>query len=63
VLSFPLQVASEKLYSVKDVPFLAQFDDAASVDRFQFDRGYFPINVAIKKAIEVILHYYAYREV
>jgi Fe-S-cluster containining protein len=55
--------ASEQVAQGENVPFLTQYYmQLRSID-FDLSREYFPINVAIKKAIEVILHYYAYREV
>jgi len=59
----PFLEASEKVVLGENVPFLARYYmQLRSID-FDLSREYFPINVAIKKAIEVILHYYAYREV
>lgn len=44
------------------VPVMNQFYMQLHAIDFELTREFFPINEAIKRAIEVILHYYAYRE-
>ncbi|MBA4054299.1 MAG: hypothetical protein C0490_06275 [Marivirga sp.] len=46
----------------RDVPVMNQFYMQLHAIDFELTREFFPINEAIKRAIEVILHYYAYRE-
>lgn len=46
----------------KEVPVMNQFYMQLHAIDFELTREFFPINEAIKRAIEVILHYYAYRE-
>jgi uncharacterized protein len=44
-----------------DVPVMNEFYmQLASID-FDLSRDFYPINLAIRKAIEMVLHYYAYR--
>jgi Fe-S-cluster containining protein len=44
-----------------DVPVMNEFYmQLASID-FDLSRDFYPINMAIKKAIEMVLHFYAYR--
>jgi len=44
-----------------DVPVMnAFYMQLASID-FDLSRDFYPINVAIRKAIETVLQYYAYR--
>ncbi|HTE32575.1 MAG TPA: YkgJ family cysteine cluster protein [Chryseolinea sp.] len=45
-----------------DVPVMNQFYMRLHAIDADLTREFFPINEAIKRAIEVILHYYAYRE-
>lgn len=54
--------ASEKVLNGEMVPMMTHYYmQLRSID-FDLSREYFPINEAIKRAIEVILQYYAYRE-
>ncbi len=44
-----------------DVPVMNEYYmQLASID-FEMAREYYPINKAIRKAIEMVLHFYAYR--
>jgi Fe-S-cluster containining protein len=53
--------AEKKIEEELDVPVMNEFYmQLASID-FDLSRNFYPINVAIKKAIETVLHYYAYR--
>jgi Fe-S-cluster containining protein len=53
--------AEKKIDEGLGVPVMNEFYmQLASID-FDLSRNFFPINVAIKKAIETVLHYYAYR--
>ena len=47
---------------VETVPVMSQYYMQLLAIDDQLGREFFPINEAIKRAIEVILHYYAYRE-
>ena len=44
------------------VPVMSQYYMQLHAIDDQLGREFFPINEAIRRAIEVILHYYAYRE-
>jgi Fe-S-cluster containining protein len=53
--------AGKKIEEGLDVPVMNEFYlQLASID-FDLSRDFYPINVAIRKAIETVLHYYAYR--
>jgi len=53
--------AAHKIDEGLDVPVMNEFYmQLASID-FDLSRDFFPINMAIRKAIETVLHYYAYR--
>lgn len=53
--------AERKIDVGLDVPVMNEFYmQLASID-FDLSRDFFPINAAIRKAIETVLHYYAYR--
>jgi hypothetical protein len=54
--------ANEKIESGSSVPVMNQhYMRLLSIDP-DLSREFFPINEAIKRAIEVILHYHAYRQ-
>lgn len=53
--------AEKKIETGLEVPVMNEFYmQLASID-FDLSRDFFPINTAIRKAIETVLHYYAYR--
>jgi Fe-S-cluster containining protein len=53
--------AEKKIEAGLDVPVMNEFYmQLASID-FDLTRDFYPINMAIKKAIEAVMHYYAYR--
>jgi len=53
--------AERKIENGMDVPVMNEFYmQLASID-FDMARTFYPINQAIRKAIEAVLHYYAYR--
>jgi len=53
--------AEKKIEAGLDVPVMNEFYmQLASID-FDLSRDFYPINMAIKKAIEAVMHYYAYR--
>jgi Fe-S-cluster containining protein len=53
--------AEKKIEKGLEVPVMNEFYmQLASID-FDLSRDFYPINEAIKKAIEAVLHYYAYR--
>src|SRR5260221_11958013 len=53
--------AEKKIEEGMDVPVMnAYYMQLASID-FEMAREYYPINKAIRKAIEMVLHFYAYR--
>jgi hypothetical protein len=54
--------ASGEVLGGKFVPVMSHYYMQLRAIDFELSREYFPINEAIKRAIEVILHYYAYRE-
>ena len=57
------QVAAQKVRSGEPVPVMNQYYmRLAGIDP-QLARDFYPINKAIKIAIETVLHYYAYRDV
>jgi uncharacterized protein len=53
--------ASTKISEGESVPVMSQYYMQLHAIDFELTREFFPINEAIKRAIEVILHYYAYR--
>lgn len=53
--------AEKKIESGMEVPVMSEYYmQLASID-FEMAREFYPINQAIRKAIENVLHYYAYR--
>jgi Fe-S-cluster containining protein len=53
--------AEKKIANGSDVPVMNEYYlQLASID-FDLSRDFYPINRAIRKAIETVLHYYAYR--
>jgi Fe-S-cluster containining protein len=54
--------AAAQIVEEKPVPVMNQFYMQLHAIDFELTREFFPINEAIKRAIEVILHYYAYRD-
>ena len=53
--------SEKKIESGLDVPVMNEFYmQLASID-FDLSRDFYPINMAIKKAVETVMHYYAYR--
>lgn len=56
------ELAGSKIASGEEVPVMNQYYMQLHAIDFELTREFFPINEAIKRAIEVILHYYAYRE-
>jgi uncharacterized protein len=54
-------VAVEKIEGGGEIPVMSQFYMRLHAIDFELTREFFPINEAIKRAIEVILHYHAYR--
>lgn len=55
-------IASDQVLAGALVPMITQYYMQLRAIDFEMAREYFPINEAIKRAIEVILQYYAYRE-
>jgi uncharacterized protein len=53
--------ATEKLAEGAEIPVMSQYYMQLHSIDFTMAQEFFPINGAIKRAIEVILHYYAYR--
>ena len=56
------ETAVTKISNGMDVPVMNQYYMQLHAIDFELTKEFFPINEAIKRAIEVILHYYAYRE-
>lgn len=56
------QAAATHISEGKNVPVMSQYYMRLHAIDFELTREFFPINEAIKRAIEVILHYYAYQE-
>jgi len=54
--------ASMKISGGESVPVMSHYYMQLHAIDSELTREFFPINEAIKRAIEVILHYYAYRE-
>lgn len=54
--------AERKIASGIPVPVMNQFYMQLTAIDSELSREFFPINVAIRKAIEEVMHYYAYRE-
>lgn len=58
----PYNNAVHQIEEGEDVPVMSQhYMKLHSIDN-ELAREFYPINIAIKKAIETVLHYYAYRE-
>jgi len=53
--------ASDLVLQGELVPLMTQYYMQLRGIDFELANEYFPVNEAIKRAIEVILHYYAYR--
>ncbi len=54
-------ISEKKIEQGLEVPVMNEFYlQLASID-FELSRNFFPINMAIRKAIETVLHFYAYR--
>jgi uncharacterized protein len=60
-MSSNFDVAVEKIEGGGEIPVMSQFYMRLHAIDFELTREFFPINEAIKRAIEVILHYHAYR--
>ncbi len=56
------ELATVRISEGDPVPVMSQYYMRLHAIDFELTREFFPINEAIKRAIEVILHYYAYRE-
>jgi Fe-S-cluster containining protein len=56
------EVAASKVAQGAEVPVMNQYNMRQHAIDHELTREFFPINEAIKRAIEVILHYYAYQE-
>jgi uncharacterized protein len=56
-----LKVATEQIATGSPIPVINQHYIRLQAIDHELTREFFPINQAIKRAIEVILHYYAYR--
>ena len=55
------ETANQRLLHGSNVPVMSHYYMQLYAIDFQMAQEFFPINKAIKKAIEAILHYYAYR--
>ncbi len=51
-----------RIASGENVPVMNQFYMQLSAIDFELTRDFYPINKAIQRAIETVLHYYAYRD-
>lgn len=56
------QAAAAAIADGGEVPVMSQYYMRLHAIDFELTREFFPINEAIKRAIEVILHHYAYHE-
>ena len=56
------EAATSRIADGEEVPVMSQYYMQLHAIDFELTREFFPINEAIKRAIELILHYYAYRE-
>lgn len=56
------EAAAGRISTGVEVPVMSQYYMRLHAIDFELTREFFPINEAIKRAIEVILHYYAYQE-
>ncbi|HEY3429874.1 MAG TPA: YkgJ family cysteine cluster protein [Cyclobacteriaceae bacterium] len=56
------QLAVDTIKTGNDVPMMNQFYMQLHAIDMDLTRDFYPINIAIRKAIETVLHYYAYRE-
>jgi uncharacterized protein len=57
----PYQQAVTKIEEGSDVPVMNQYYMQLHAIDFELTRDFYPINMAIRKAIETVLSYYAYR--
>jgi uncharacterized protein len=57
-----VEYTSAGIAAGRNIPVMNQYYMQLHAIDFELTREFFPINEAIKRAIEVILHYYAYRE-
>ncbi|HEY9049843.1 MAG TPA: YkgJ family cysteine cluster protein [Ohtaekwangia sp.] len=55
------QRTAERIEAGESLPVMSHYYMQLHAIDFELARDFFPINEAIKRAIEVILHYYAYR--
>jgi uncharacterized protein len=55
------QKAEHQVESDREVPVMSQYYMQLHAIDFELTRDFYPINVAIRKAVETVLHYYAYR--
>jgi hypothetical protein len=53
--------AEEGIKNGDEIPVMSQYYMQLHAIDFELTREFFPINEAIRRAIETILHYYAYR--
>lgn len=54
--------AVREISAGRKIPIMSQYYMQLQALDFDLTREFFPINVAISKAIETVLHYYAYRD-
>jgi hypothetical protein len=59
--SAQFELAKERIESEGDVPLMSNYYMQLHAIDFTLAQQFLPINEAIKRAIETILHYYAYR--
>jgi Fe-S-cluster containining protein len=55
------EIANQKIDNNETVPVMNQYYMQLHAIDAEMARDFYPINTAIKKAIETVLHYYAYR--
>ena len=55
------EVAAKKITEGENVPIMSNYYMQLHAIDYEMAREFFPVNEAIKRAIEAILHYYAYR--
>jgi uncharacterized protein len=57
-----VQKATEKIAEGTDVPIMSQYYMRLHSIDFQLAQDFYPINEAIKRAIQTVLQYHAYRD-
>ena len=55
------QAAEKKIESGTDIPVMSHYYMQLHAIDFEMTKNFYPINIAMRKAVETVLSYYAYR--